>query len=114
MPIRIKRSRAKGYKAGCESVYVGRGSKWGNPFEVGSEAHITVKNKRNKLRPSQEQVMMVTPELACVLYRERIANLINQLGVPKVSELRGKNLSCWCDLDKPCHADVLLEMANEV
>ena len=28
------------------------------------------------------------------------------------SELRGKNLACWCPLDQPCHADVLLELAN--
>lgn len=27
-------------------------------------------------------------------------------------ELRGKNLACWCPLDQPCHADVLLELAN--
>ena len=27
-------------------------------------------------------------------------------------ELRGKDLACWCPLDKPCHADVLLEIAN--
>lgn len=26
--------------------------------------------------------------------------------------LRGKNLACWCALDQPCHADVLLEVAN--
>jgi len=26
--------------------------------------------------------------------------------------LRGKNLACWCSLDGPCHADVLLELAN--
>lgn len=29
-----------------------------------------------------------------------------------LSELRGKNLACWCRLDQPCHADVLLEKAN--
>lgn len=29
-----------------------------------------------------------------------------------VSRLRGKDLACWCRLDQPCHADVLLEMAN--
>ena len=27
--------------------------------------------------------------------------------------LRGKNLACWCPLDQPCHADVLLDIANE-
>lgn len=30
----------------------------------------------------------------------------------RVAELRGKNLACWCALDAPCHADVLLELAN--
>ena len=29
-----------------------------------------------------------------------------------LSELRGKDLACWCALDQPCHADVLLEWAN--
>lgn len=110
-PKRVQRSRSKGAKLG-DAVYVGRGSKWGNPFEVGSVVHIVVQNKRNKLRPPQEQTMTVTPELACVLYRERIVNLIEQLGVPKISELRGKDLACWCSLDQPCHADILLELAN--
>ena len=30
----------------------------------------------------------------------------------KLAPLRGKNLACWCPLDQPCHADVLLELAN--
>jgi hypothetical protein len=30
-----------------------------------------------------------------------------------LSELRGKNLACWCRLDQSCHADVLLELANK-
>ena len=29
-------------------------------------------------------------------------------------ELAGRNLACWCPLDQPCHADVLLELANPV
>lgn len=28
------------------------------------------------------------------------------------AHLRGKNLACWCALDAPCHADVLIEIAN--
>jgi hypothetical protein len=27
-------------------------------------------------------------------------------------DLKGKNLACWCSLDKGCHADILLELAN--
>jgi hypothetical protein len=34
--------------------------------------------------------------------------------VRRLPELRGKDLMCWCPLDKPCHADVLLELANAV
>lgn len=30
-----------------------------------------------------------------------------------LSELRGRNLACWCKLGDPCHADVLLELANK-
>ncbi|WP_269076435.1 DUF4326 domain-containing protein [Sphingobium cupriresistens] len=30
----------------------------------------------------------------------------------EIANLRGKNLACWCPLDQPCHADVLLEIAN--
>ena len=32
---------------------------------------------------------------------------------PPLSELRGRDLVCWCPLDQPCHADVLLEVANQ-
>ena len=31
----------------------------------------------------------------------------------KLAELKGKNLACWCPLDQPCHADILLKLANE-
>lgn len=31
---------------------------------------------------------------------------------PDLAALRGKDLACWCPLDQPCHADVLLELAN--
>ena len=41
-------------------------------------------------------------------YKRNIGLLTNAV----VQELRGKNLACWCPLDKPCHADVLLELAN--
>ena len=30
----------------------------------------------------------------------------------RIAELRGRDLACWCPLDQPCHADVLLELAN--
>lgn len=107
MPERIQRKRTKGWRMPEGAVYVGRGSKWGNPFEVGGTAYVNI------LNGGPEQYLKVTPELACILYRERLKNCREQLGLPDISELRGKNLACWCSLDKPCHADVLLEIAND-
>jgi hypothetical protein len=46
------------------------------------------------------------------LYRDWIKQPPQAQLQEQLSELRGKNLACWCHLDHPCHADVLLEMAN--
>lgn len=92
-PKRIQRKRAKGWRMPDGAVYVGRPTVWGNSFRVGIDG-------------SAEQ---------CVArYRNRI--LENIWSVPNKArikeELAGKDLACWCPLDKPCHADVLLEIAN--
>ena len=49
--------------------------------------------------------------------KERVRKALNSLGLEiafdaDLAELRGKDLACWCGLDQPCHADVLLELAN--
>jgi len=68
-----------------DAVYVGRPSKWGNPFVIGMDG---------------------TREEVVEKYRQWI--VVSGLNV---RELRGKDLVCWC---KPgaCHGDVLLELAN--
>ena len=68
------------------TAYVGRGSKWGNPFVVSAD---------------------IDREECVSLYRQAAFSMPID-----ASELRGKNLACWCALDQPCHADVLLELAN--
>lgn len=80
------------------TVYVGRPSKWGNPYVVG-EPH-----------PYDHENLFGPMTLDEVLkgYRD-IAPLFHGCDL---AELRGKNLACWCPLDVPCHADVLLEIAN--
>lgn len=72
------------------AVYVGRSSKWGNPFIMQSES-------------DREDVVY--------LYRERLVAQV-RFGEVDLSALRGKDLVCWCPLDQPCHADILLEIAN--
>lgn len=91
MPKRIQRLRSKGWKAPEGAVYVGRPSKWGNPFKVDADhdAAAAVRDFR----------------------AYATGRLQNMFGYP-LRELRGKDLMCWCPLDQPCHADVLLELAN--
>jgi hypothetical protein len=89
MPVRIQRKRMKGWKAPEGAVYVGRPTKWGNPFSI----------------------EMYGRDLALRNYRRHMEGL-GQIGALQLSAIRGKDLMCFCPLDQPCHADVLLEIAN--
>ena len=88
-PERIQLSRKKGFKLPENTVVVARPSKWGNPFRVGHEAE-----------DQAEAVKMFEASIGG-LRRLQIQRL-----------LRGKNLACWCKPGTPCHADVLLKIAN--
>jgi Domain of unknown function (DUF4326) len=92
-PKRIQRKRTKGWKMPEGVVYVGRPTKWGNPFRL-SDQHST-----------GEIVRQYREWLSLSLPGEQLKN-------DSVVELRGKDLACWCPVDQPCHADVLLEIAN--
>ena len=90
------------------TINVTRPSKWGNPYRVGCLievkefyifGRIKVKNALIRLE-NIDDVMVLTKEWA-----EENAKEIQK-------NLRGKNLACWCPLDAPCHADILLEIAN--
>ena len=79
------------------SVYVGRPSKWGNPYKVNDPLLPAGISKEEKYR-------LVVDE-----YRTHLMN--NPELLAALPELRGKDLVCWCS-PLPCHADVLLELAN--
>ena len=92
MPIRIQRKRTKGWKMPYNSKYVGRPTIFGNPFLASSEsdAQFCVDAYRRWIhRPSQAWIVDLAKKM-----------------------LKGKDLACFCPLDQPCHADVLLEIAN--
>ena len=108
-PIRIQRKRTKGWRMPPNTVYVGRGSPFGNPFNA---AQIAV-CYGHKGYPMPLIPLRVAPSLdRCLdMYQGYLRGLL--LADPKyLDRLRGKNLACWCPLDRPCHADVLLEIAN--
>ena len=94
-PKRIQRSRSKGWKMPENAIYVGRPTVWGNPYVVGSE----LMNGET-----------LTAEKAVALYEQHLADNFNERDIRHC--LRGKDLACWCALDQPCHADVLLRIAN--
>ena len=68
-------------------VYIGRGSKWGNPYIIGRDG-------------TREEV--IDKYRTYIVMRRK--DLINEL-----EELKGKRLGCWC-APKPCHGDVLITL----
>jgi hypothetical protein len=62
---------------------------------------------------------MYTAEQAVRLYEGQLRQWQALIGYDDfvrfyIEPLRGKDLACWCPLNQPCHADVLLRLANEV
>jgi len=105
-PQRIQRKRAKGWRMPENTVYVGRPSKWGNPFKINTRAYVDIGGEMGI------SMNIVNLESSLEFYRIYIKRQIAK-GELDISELKGKNLCCWCGLDSPCHADILLELANE-
>ena len=94
-PQRIQRKRTKGWRMPPNTVCVDRPSKWGNPFRVEP--------------PARES------EYVVAVNRFRSALLFGNLSITTDDvrrELRGVDVAAWCKPNQPCHADVLLEVAN--
>lgn len=104
MAQRIQRKRTKGWKMPANAAYVGRPTKWGNPFVPGKTNPMLPGRKIEDLRH------------AFCLYRAHAPLNAGLVEAARV-ELRGLDLACWCPVhpytgDGSCHADVLLEIAN--
>lgn len=97
MPRRIQRSRARGWRMPEGAVYVGRPTVFGNPFEMTAETDRAVVVAKYR---ALVEAMHHDPGPLGTNFRAALAGL------------RGKDLACWCPLDRPCHADVLLDVAN--
>lgn len=76
-----------------DAVIVARPTKWGNPFKIGDDV------------PGMPGVKSDAQDVVHYFELFTVKNL-------PLHELRGKDLACWCPLDQPCHADVLLDIAN--
>lgn len=118
-PRRVQLSRKKGWRIPENTVKVTRPGRWGNPFQVdllGRE--LAVEMFRDLLTGFFDPYKLkhLTDAEFNEVYAAKIAfekrlNWGTSIASAPRQELRGKNLACWCK-DGPCHADVLLELAN--
>ena len=131
MPDRIQRKRTKGWKMPEGAIYVGRPTKWGNPVKMDGwqgamqsvmmwgcrgdkrgRAEAAVRAYRLILEAETKPVAKDTrDDWQRAVYTIRCDRVIPTIEEIR-TELRGKTLACFCPLDQPCHADVLLELAN--
>ncbi len=138
-PIRIQRKRTRGWKMPLNTVYVGRPTRWGNPWRVGDSMYDPNDPRADKetgFRKCETVADTVEAFRRCVdkdlnapsylrtedSILEISGGYSNDIHVhrPSIQKfLRGKNLACWCPLyddegkPVPCHADVLLALANK-
>ena len=117
MPERVQLKRTKGWRMPPNTVKVDRSTRWGNPFVVNHPNNAALRKPMN-------------PKVAVATFRAMLTKEGSWWPVPlpwpkgKIPagepttiedvrrDLRGKNLACWCRPGEPCHADVLLEIAN--
>jgi len=112
-PVRLQLSRRKGFDLqalslvtnGLPAQGVARPGPWGNPFVVGRNGTQDDCVRLYRVLLSGHVAMITAPhpnfqQVARVFVAEHI------------DELKNKNLACWCRAGMPCHADVLLELAN--
>lgn len=88
LPRRIQRRRTAGWRMPPGTLYVGRGTAYGNP-------HLVAEHGRAEALRLYAEHLHGNPALAARIRRD----------------LTGRDLACWCPPDRPCHADLLLAVA---
>jgi len=119
-PRRIQRKRTPGSRMPEGAVYVGRPSRWGNPFRIGSnQPNVFVHDGRRVWWeiPRSATALAEARTVAADLFALHVGPMGNyEYGVDDLADLRralaGRDLACWCPEGAPCHADTLLILAN--
>lgn len=85
---KVLNARAVGKRSSATQVYIGRPSKWGNPFVIGRDG---------------SRAEVIAKYRAWIVVQPTLMNALD--------ELRSRDLVCWC-APLACHGDVLVELAN--
>lgn len=131
MPERIQLRRTKGWRKPEDAIVVARPTKWGNPFQIGSNRpHVFVHDGMHVHREflRSNDALESARGYAVSLYHSWLVlgslHGLSAMPLPKdfadvhariwgdLRTVADRDLACWCPLDQPCHADVLLELAN--
>jgi hypothetical protein len=134
IPRRVQLRRTKGWRLPEGAISCARPSRWGNTYVVGEpmwmmwscESHGSVGHyQRPTVWAEQSRETLITPELAVEMFRHDLEGSLTPWKdehpgdaayreelVAALEALRGHDLACFCDLDEPCHVDVVLEFAN--
>lgn len=135
MPDRIQLSRAAGWRKPTGAIVVARPGKFGNPWIPGKPGRFwlpdwpvrggrvgctldrtdTVDLYRRLVTHGPDPVRAALPEHLTPDGERHVRDLLRAHATrirASLPDLRGRDLCCWCPLDQPCHADVLLEIAN--
>lgn len=130
--LRVQRKRTKGYRMPKGVVYVGRGSRWGNPFKLEGDMIYVDAGHRRKILSRWVYYGNQNPkydgggfksEDVVKLFRDLLMDLNSHEVEPeirdrlkymrdRIRDLQGKKIACWCKVGDCCHGDVLIELSN--
>ena len=106
------------------AIYVGRPTEWGNSAKVGDcgecrwgdhegeHQPMTAADAVWEYRIGWEAMVYAEANVGLMTPEELRMTGVSGVQVDLFESIRGHDLVCWCPLDQPCHADVLLELAN--
>lgn len=142
MPERIQRKRTKNWRMPPGAVYVGRPTRWGNPFgvltapaviddgirwppvhrltEIGDHPRTSVNHSSNWIVSREKTDILTAAVRMYELHTGPMGSYEWDDVEAMLAPLRGRDLACWCPLvDQqgnpfPCHADSLLAMAADL
>ncbi|MEU1449880.1 DUF4326 domain-containing protein [Streptomyces mirabilis] len=115
-PARLQRRRTAGWRAPTAAKYVGRGTRWGNPYTVTQcgPTHAVLNETGSVIFGSKSETE--ARRVAVDWYRAWFSSQPD-LAAAVRQQLAGRDLMCWCPLPEPgqpdhCHAAVLLDLAR--
>lgn len=127
-PVRLQLSRQRGFRLaeasqaanGLPAIIVARPTRWGNPWRVKVRGRFTDDNAPlwagahdQECNYPFHRTRAEAAQRAVDCFRDALeTGRLTRFKAEDVSQLAGQNLACWCELSTPCHADVLLELAN--